>query len=391
MIKRVNPRNILIIICLLIVAYFVTNIMAFGLGGHISYYSLYSIRLLLWLFIGGLVLYYPSGRVQGIVRLRGMVIEISFFLAIFHLLIYAIIGVFTSFGKTPYSSSLLGITLNLLEMWVILFGSELSRAFLLHNLPKKHVQISVILVSLAIAMFRIPLSRIISISSGLALMDFLTEIAFPQLMQSYVASGLAVLAGPAPAIVYLGLIRAFEYLSPYLPTPEWMPLLLFNLLVPVLSLSVLRMLYLKEAAIREPMRTSKGGFGWIVVSVVSVIIIWFAVGLFPIYPSVIITGSMEPVIIPGDVVLVEKVDSDTIQAGDIIMFDNGEGIFITHRVTGIIEDDNGRQFITKGDNNSSKDSEPSNESQFRGKIISIVPKIGLPTLFIRGGGEAPAT
>jgi signal peptidase len=100
---------------------------------------------------------------------------------------------------------------------------------------------------------------------------------------------------------------------------------------------------------------------------------------------------MEPVIMPGDVVLVEKVDSHSVRTGDIIMFDNGEGVYITHRLIEIIEDDNGRQFVTKGDNNASKDTNPSNESQFRGKIISIVPKIGLPSLFIRGGGEAPIT
>ena len=391
MIKRLNPKSIPIIICLLIVAYFVTNVSAFGLGGHISYYSLYVIRMLLWLFIGGLVLYYPRGRAEGLVRLKGMIIEVSFFMALFHILIYVLMGFFTSLGKTPYSRSFLGITLNLVEMLVILFGSELGRTFLLQNLPKKRRHIYVVLVSIAMAMFRISLSRITSISSGLKLMDFLTKIAFPELMQSYVASSMAVIAGPAPAMVYLGLIRSFEYLSPYLPTPEWMPLLLFNLLVPVLSLSVLRMLYLKEAAIREPMRESKGSAGWIVVSVVSVAIIWFAVGLFPIYPSVIITGSMEPVIMPGDVVLVEKVDSHSVRTGDIIMFDNGEGVYITHRIIEIIEDDNGRQFVTKGDNNASKDTNPSNESQFRGKIISIVPKIGLPSLFIRGGGEAPIT
>lgn len=391
MIKRLNPKSIQVIICLLIVAYFVTNVSAFGLGGHISYYSLYVIRMLLWLFIGGLVLYYPRGRAKGLVRLKDMIVEVSFFMALFHILIYVLMGVFTSLGKTPYNRSFLGITLNLVEMLVILFGSELGRAFLLQNLPKKPRHIYVVLVSIAMAMFRISLSRITSISSGLALMDFLTKIAFPELMQSYVASSMAVIAGPAPAMVYLGLIRSFEYLSPYLPTPEWMPLLLFNLLVPVLSLSVLRMLYLKEAAIREPMRESKGSAGWIVVSVVSVAIIWFAVGLFPIYPSVIVTGSMEPVIMPGDVVLVEKVDSGSVRTGDIIMFDNGEGVHITHRLIEIIEYDNGRQFVTKGDNNASKDTNPSNESQFRGKIISIVPKIGLPSLFIRGGGEAPIT
>ena len=391
MLKRVESKNISIIVCLLTVAYFLTNLTAFGLGGHISYFSHLVIRLIIWLLIGGLVIYYPRGRGEGLVRLRSMVIELSFFLGFFHIIIYTLIGVFTSLGESPYSRSFLGITLNLLEMTVILFGCELGRAFLLQNLSKRHNQVYLVIVSIFMAMFRIPLSQLFSMNSGLKLMDFITKIAFPELMQSYVASNLAALAGPLSAIVYLGIIRAFEYLSPYLPTPEWMPLLLFNLLVPVLGLTVLRLLYLKEAAIKERTRESEGSVGWIVVSAVSVAIIWFAVGLFPLYPSVILTGSMEPDIMPGDVVLVAKVDSDTVKVGDIIVFDNGEKVYITHRVIDILEDSNGRLFVTKGDNNSSKDSEPSNESQFRGKVIKIVPKIGLPTLYIRGGGEAPDT
>ena len=142
-------------------------------------------------------------------------------------------------------------------MTVILFGCELGRAFLLQNLSKRHNQVYLVIVSIVMAMFRIPLSQLFSMNSGLKLMDFITKIAFPELMQSYVASNLAALAGPLSAIVYLGIIRAFEYLSPYLPTPEWMPLLLFNLLVPVLGLTVLRLLYLKEAAIKERTRESE--------------------------------------------------------------------------------------------------------------------------------------
>ena len=48
----------------------------------------------------------------------------------------------------------------------------------------------------------------------------------------------------------------------------------------------------------------------ILTGVTGVLIIWFAVGLFPIYPSVIITGSMEPLIKPGDIVLLKKTDGE---------------------------------------------------------------------------------
>ena len=177
MVKRVRRESIALVICLLAVSYFVGNPAAFGLTG-ISYWLLYAARALIWLMIGGLVLYYPRGRAEGLYRLRGLVTGLSFFFSLFHILIYLLVGIFTSLGKTPYSRSFSGIALNLLEMSAVLFGCELSRAFLLHNLPKKHSPVLPVLISVMMALFRIPLTRILSLSGGLKLMDFLTEIAF---------------------------------------------------------------------------------------------------------------------------------------------------------------------------------------------------------------------
>ena len=34
---------------------------------------------------------------------------------------------------------------------------------------------------------------------------------------------------------------------------------------------------------------------------------WFCIGVFSIYPTVILTGSMEPGIMPGDAVIIKRV------------------------------------------------------------------------------------
>src|SRR5690606_35356850 len=114
---------------------------------------------------------------------------------------------------------------------------------------------------------------------------------------------------------------------------------------------------------------------------------WFTVGVFPIYPSVIATGSMEPMISPGDIILVKKiVNMDGINAlkeGDVIQFKRGE-ILISHRIVDVIENDKeGLQFRTKGDNNSTVDTNLVRPQDIKGKVEYTIPKIGWLTLFIK--------
>lgn len=82
------------------------------------------------------------------------------------------------------------------------------------------------------------------------------------------------------------------------------------------------------------------------------------------------TGSMADTIEIGDVVIV-KITKD-IQENDIIVYQE-EDQFITHRLMKINE--NG-EWITKGDANNTEDS-PIQETQVLGKVVQIIPKIGI--------------
>ena len=63
---------------------------------------------------------------------------------------------------------------------------------------------------------------------------------------------------------------------------------------------------------------------------------------FPVYPSVIATGSMEPMIKPGDVILVDKATSIeeiySLREGDVIQFSR-DAILISHRIIEIVEEE----------------------------------------------------
>lgn len=87
----------------------------------------------------------------------------------------------------------------------------------------------------------------------------------------------------------------------------------------------------------------------------------------------VVTGSMEPTIPTGALLVCEDVDIETINQGDIICFyskdKNMKKSVITHRVITIAKDaENNITFFTKGDANLSMDGYFTDEANFIGKV-----------------------
>ena len=90
---------------------------------------------------------------------------------------------------------------------------------------------------------------------------------------------------------------------------------------------------------------------------------------------VILSGSMEPALSPGDVVFVS--DSASVQVGDVITFDGGDTVPITHRIIGV-EDG---QYITKGDANENADGAPVPPANVLGRVVLTIPVVGYVILW----------
>jgi signal peptidase len=85
---------------------------------------------------------------------------------------------------------------------------------------------------------------------------------------------------------------------------------------------------------------------------------------------VILSGSMEPALSPGDVVIVAA--TTDVAAGDIITFDDGNEVPTTHRVVGTQDG----QFVTKGDANEEADSRLVARESLVGKVVLTIPLVG---------------
>lgn len=96
----------------------------------------------------------------------------------------------------------------------------------------------------------------------------------------------------------------------------------------------------------------------------------------------ILTGSMEPTINPGSLVIVKDGTDQDINVGDVITFTaRNSNIVTTHRVEQVIN--NGKEFITKGDANNVVDPISVERNQVIGKVIFHIPYLGKVTQFVQ--------
>lgn len=97
----------------------------------------------------------------------------------------------------------------------------------------------------------------------------------------------------------------------------------------------------------------------------------------------VLTGSMEPTMKTGSIVVVKNIPVNDIEKDDVITFrSNNTSNITTHRVSNIINED-GLKFITKGDANNAEDPLPVNSNLVIGKVIFNIPFLGKALIFIR--------
>ena len=91
------------------------------------------------------------------------------------------------------------------------------------------------------------------------------------------------------------------------------------------------------------------------------------------------TGSMEPAIPVGGLVVIKPVDPETLREGDIICFRFSESTSVTHRIVNVTDEG----FTTKGDANEDPDQGIVEKENVIGKVVFIVPFIGYLGYFVR--------
>lgn len=388
---KASYKRSLIVMLLLLLIYTIQNIPYLSkLMGSLRFN--YIFMPLIWVGVALVIWLLPSIRPSGLLKLRSTVNIWAFIFASSYIMLIVISSALDGLGKSPYGHTPLALLTNVIFAGSALIGREFIRSYLINSWIKKEVYFKFILIALLMTWTNISVTRYSGISDISSMVKLVAETIGPEFAQNLFASYLVYLGGPLASIIYLGTIQGFYWLSPVLPDLKWLTTALIGILPPIFFMMAMQKIYYtasKQMRIRE--RDKENLFSWMMTSVVSIGIIWFAVGVFPTYPSVIVTGSMEPMIKPGDVILVKKITDiegiNNLKIDDVIQFKRGN-ILISHRIIDIYTDKvEGLGFKTKGDNNSSADQEIVRPKDVKGAIVYTVPKIGWLTLVLKSDKE----
>ena len=130
--------------------------------------------------------------------------------------------------------------------------------------------------------------------------------------------------------------------------------------------------------------------GLIPLAIGIILVIWFAIGIFPIKPLGVASGSMYPNINLGDLVIVQKCNVNDLEVGTVIEYKRKD-FSVIHRVVEITQKNGEFTLITQGDNNDGPDMDPVKEDQIVGRVIARIPYLAWPTIWIDNlrGATAP--
>lgn len=312
---------------------------------------------------------------------KDIIFDIIIFCLIYFLLYY-LLGIFVGFSKTGNYYSLYGIINFIIPTVLFIVFKEVLR----YMMMKKSEGCILVEVITCIFFLFLEITNSIYFSSfkdGYDLFIFISLVLLPAISSNIVCTFLTRKVGYKPIIFYLLVMNLYPYLLPLIPNPNEYIVSIIKFLLPLILFSRVSNFFNKEKDEVLVRNYNKGDIiSYIVPVFFMIVIVYFTSGYFNFLALAIASGSMEPNISKGDVVIVEKLSKeDEIFEGQIIAY-NYEGVVIVHRVEKILEENDKFYYYTKGDANKTKDDYIVNQDMIVGIVKLKIPFLGLPTVWL---------
>lgn len=351
-------------------------------GGFLSTYVLQPV---LWLFLCFVIIRLPRCRGLCKARLRPVLVKFALGTACFQVYLMVIAGFFDGFGRSPNSFTPLGIAVNIVYVGTGLLGVEFGRAWLLNRVLRKPATFLPVLIAFILTLISLPFGQFPGRGSTLeGITRFAGSSFLPLFMENLLASFLAMWGGAQASLAYRGVLAAFSWFCLVVPDLNWAMKALTGTVVPAVGLAVIQDYCFSRTA-PAGHRYAAGGsvIRWVIWSVAAVIVLWFSLGVFPVRPAVIYSGSMRPAFEVGDIVIVARKNPKLLRAGDVISYKAKDSpVQTVHRIVAVRNESGREVFITRGDANTRNDA-PVPEENVTGKVILVVPRLGWASIAVR--------
>lgn len=368
----------MIIFAILILYYVLSQIYFIKMG---SIYTMV-INPLFWILLCVALKIYIK-KTYAVAKLKKEIIDYTLIAVLGYIIVYLISGLFVSFGKNPNSATLKGLIINFWITGSVILSREYVRYLIVNNTyekQKKKVGIALIIIMTLLEVKTLNLSDL----NFYYVFKKIASEFLPVLSKNILFTYMAYCKNYIAAICYDLLIYLVLWLSPILPNMTWFMIAIIDIATPIILLLYIR--YIKQ---KKDYFKSKEGVrdtepkSVIILVIIVILAIWFALGVFPIKPIAIATGSMSPQINIGDVAIIKKCGPNDVEVGDIIEYKMPD-FTVVHRIVEIKQENGRYYFATKGDSNDSRDKNLVTEDQLIGKCLFKIRYLGYPAIWITG-------
>lgn len=316
-------------------------------------------------------------------KFRTQIIEYTLIACLVYIITYLISGLFVTFGRNPYSRTLIGIITNLWIFASVLIAREYIRYRLINNVFEKDKKLIIILVTILFTLIDFKISKLIGIKFTVYLVFALVfEKLIPILAKNILYSYLSANNNYTSSVIYEFFTNLYLWVSPILPNTPWIMETIIDTTVPVILLLYIRYTKnkLDKFKTREKLLNSDPR-NIIPLVIIIILAIWFAIGVFPIKPVAVASGSMTPSLNIGDIAIIKKCGPNDVNVGDVIEYQM-DGYTIIHRIVEKKQRKGEFHFVTKGDSNLQTDNEEVTEPQLIGKLIFKIRYLGYPAIWL---------
>lgn len=348
----------------------------------LSDYFVVLILLIAIALIIALMGYEPDQDLDGVER-RKLVLYILVYCIGFIIFEYGL-GLILDYIRTPYKRNLFAIFSNIFSTLLIILSSE----YLRYMFVKKGEKNKLILVFAMIVFILVDLTlnvRYYDLKVTAELLEFGTVVFLPSFFKNLLLTTFSYRYGMRPGILYRLIIELYVYVMPFTPDLGLYLESVLLMIFPVLVLKVVSYGFEKE---KKKDYNSKNYLSFTFATIVLIFtvgIIALNSNLFVFWMAVVGSGSMEPTINVGDVIIVDKSYQkhlDKLNEGDVLVFKVGKNIY-THRIMKIEEDDGEYSINTKGDRKEQlEDSWVVTNKDVIGVVKYKMKYVGYPTVWL---------
>ncbi len=302
----------------------------------------------------------------------------------FYYIITYISGIWLGFLRSGYNLKIIGILKNTIPVILVIVTSEFLRYELVQKSKDRKL-----LITLTCILFTIIDCVMVSYQYDLhttsGLIKMLYASTLPLLSKNILLTYMTLKFGYKPSIIYRLFMEIPMFILPILPDIDLYVQTVLNLLFPEIIMYKLYREFKKKNK-KESIRKNNKSEKIVTLSLVVLIILMVSLtsGIFKYYVLAIGSESMEPNINKGDIVIVEKLDSEdkrTLKVGEVLVYKHNDMV-IVHRIVKVKEYNNKLYFNTKGDNNGEEDSWTIDEELVIGRASLKIPYLGVPTVWL---------